>query len=190
MLKIAPRKRPTSSKQTKVEAKNQSANIRVNSGNIFKTARPYISKFCSFSSLINGLLGSRIAKCSVVHANSRGFLSVNHLDEEEPPELLVVGEDGRVGEAGAEQRDALLTEDTEVVAVRLLDVGDQGVHVCEVGLYEHGLELGHVGEAAVQEDDVHDVVAYVTLPLNLKYNRRINIKHISSIFPPMTPFLS
>ena len=43
----------------------------------------------------------------------------------------------------------------------------------EVGLDEDRLELGKVLEAAVQENDIHDVVAYVPLPLNLKSPSRV-----------------
>ena len=50
-----------------------------------------------------------------------------------------------------------------------LAVRDDDVDVCEVGLDEDGLEAGELLEAAVQEYHVHDVVADVPLPLDLKW---------------------
>ena len=83
----------------------------------------------------------------------------------------MVGKDGRVGKTRSKQRDALLAKHTKVVAVCLLYVRNEGVDVREIRLDENGLKFGHVGEAPVKENDVHDVVADVSFPLDLKYIR-------------------
>ena len=83
----------------------------------------------------------------------------------------MVGEDGGVGEGGAEEGHGLLGEDGEEVGVDVGLVADDDVDVGEVGLDEDRLELGHVLEGAVEEDQVHDVVADVTFPLDLRRER-------------------
>ena len=59
-----------------------------------------------------------------------------------------------------------------MVRVRLGGVANERVDVREVGLDEGGLEASHVGEAAVKEHDVDDVVADVPLALDLGRRRR------------------
>ena len=80
----------------------------------------------------------------------------------------MVLEDGRAGEGGAEQWHGLLAEHAHVIGVGLFLVAHDGVDVGEVGLDEDGLEAAHVGEAAVHEDDVDNVVADVAFAFNLK----------------------
>ena len=49
--------------------------------------------------------------------NSRSLLPVDELAEQESPEVLVVGELGDVGQEGAEERDAVVGQHGNVVAV-------------------------------------------------------------------------
>ncbi len=59
--------------------------------------------------------------------------------------------------------------------VPALDLGHHRVHVGEVGADEGGLEARHLsrGGAPVQEDDVDNVVADVSLALDLTRNENL-----------------
>ena len=92
-----------------------------------------------------------------------GSLSKSRIDEC----THLVGGEARRWQGGAEQGDVLLGVHHEVVPARGRVVAHHGVHVRELGLDEDRPELGHVGDVAVDKDDVDNVVADVALPFDL-----------------------
>ena len=80
----------------------------------------------------------------------------------------MVGELGQAGQEGPEERDAVVRQDGDVVAVCLLLVAHHGVNVGKVRLDVLRLKVRRFLHAPVHKDDVDDVVANVTLTLNLR----------------------
>ena len=83
----------------------------------------------------------------------------------------MVGELGQAGQEGPEERDAVVRQDGDVVAVCLLLVAHHGVNVGKVRLDVLRLKVRRFLHAPVHKDDVDDVVANVTLTLNLRNSK-------------------
>ena len=58
---------------------------------------------------------------------------------------------------------------------------DHQVDVGKLGLDEAGLEPCHVLQTSVHEDDVDNVVAYVSLSLNLELDMTLSLKMLGQI---------